>query len=100
MYVDDILPQIIGDKLAMSSSAHADYYAALFGKALRAPARPWRGIHHELHEHLGEAGLEARLHRVQWRADSDADQQAVNRRILLEQLAGGRWRLGYWPRRN
>ncbi len=46
------------DALAVSTSPVADHYAALFGKALQHPVRPWKMIHHELAQHLGEAGIE------------------------------------------
>jgi hypothetical protein len=45
-------PDYLNDVAAASSSANADYYAALFGAALASPERSWRLIHYELSKHL------------------------------------------------
>jgi tetratricopeptide (TPR) repeat protein len=84
--VDDIRPNIVGDKFALSGPAVADEISALFAKAVAAPARPWRGIHHEFHDHLHERKLEPRLHLVAWQWAAAAPYQAMGREILLRQF--------------
>lgn len=87
--VDDIQPGAVGDKLAISGAQAADDYAALFGIAMSAPARPWRGIHRELDDYLKALGWQPRLHRASWQFSEDAAMQAVGREVLLRQIAGG-----------
>ena len=89
IFVDDILPGIIGDKCSLSGPELADYYASLMAHAIMAPARPWRGIHHELNDHLLGAGLEPKLHRVSWQWSADAPQQALARQVMMREIASG-----------
>ena len=44
----------VGDEIAVGPSSLMDRYASLFGSALLAPHRRWKGIHQELHDHLTE----------------------------------------------
>jgi hypothetical protein len=90
MLVNGLRQDFVDDRAAMSGTRAADHYAALFGKLVQAPARPWRGIHGELWTHLSEAGLDLRPLALERGMAAVPAHQAACREALLDLIAEGR----------
>ena len=92
------VPHALGDDISLddvaaaSSSAVADRYATLFGKAILSPGRDWKLIHYELADHVRAAGLRTRrLPLRSWIVEDYAARQPANRALLLRHLAEARF---------
>jgi hypothetical protein len=86
------------DILAISSSATADHYAGLFGKAVLAPHRNWNVIHRELFSHLEEINVSAKPIEIERHITQDLQQrQPRAREALLELIAAERVTEGFFP---
>jgi tetratricopeptide (TPR) repeat protein len=80
-------PSHLGDTLAVTNSALANYYASLFGKAVQSPYVPWRFIHFELHEHIVARGIKIRhIDMEEWITENYVRRQEGNRLIITKMI--------------
>ena len=80
----------LNDVLSISSSAVADQYASMFGKAVLAEQLGWNMIHNDLAAHIASYGLIARsTPQKGWINEDFVQRQPRNRALLLRCLERG-----------